>query len=35
VRSLCDTAIWLDRGHVRASGPANEVVDAYEASSLG
>ena len=35
VRSLCDTAVWLDRGHVRAAGPADEVVDAYEASSLG
>ncbi|NDF96864.1 MAG: ABC transporter ATP-binding protein, partial [Proteobacteria bacterium] len=28
-------AVWLDRGHVRASGPASEVVDAYEASSIG
>ena len=35
VRSPGDTAIWLDRGQVRASGPANEMVDAYGASSLG
>lgn len=29
VRSLCDEALWLDRGRVRALGPAREVVDRY------
>ena len=29
VRSLCDEALWLDRGEVRALGPAREVVDRY------
>ncbi len=29
VRSLCDVAVWLDHGEMKAYGPANEVVDAY------
>lgn len=29
IRSLCDDAMWLDRGQVRAIGPAREVVDRY------
>jgi ABC-type polysaccharide/polyol phosphate transport system ATPase subunit len=29
VRSLCDEALWLDGGEVRALGPAREVVDRY------
>jgi lipopolysaccharide transport system ATP-binding protein len=29
VRTLCDTAVWLDRGEARLVGPAGEVVDAY------
>ena len=29
VRSLCDEALWLDRGQVRALGPARQVVDRY------
>jgi lipopolysaccharide transport system ATP-binding protein len=29
VRSLCDVAVWLDHGVMRASGPASEVIDAY------
>jgi len=29
VRSLCDVAVWLDHGCVRASGPAGGVIDAY------
>ena len=35
VRSLCDDAIWLDRGRIRAAGPAEVVVDAYCAASAG
>lgn len=26
----CDTAIWLDEGQIKASGPAKEIMDAYE-----
>ncbi len=29
VRSLCDVAVWLDHGKMRASGPSSEVIDAY------
>jgi len=29
IRSLCDDALWLDRGEVRAIGPAREVVERY------
>jgi ABC-type polysaccharide/polyol phosphate transport system ATPase subunit len=29
VRSMCDRAIWLDRGVLRASGDTAEVVDRY------
>lgn len=30
VRQLCQKAVWLDRGHIRAVGEVNEVCDAYE-----
>jgi lipopolysaccharide transport system ATP-binding protein len=30
VRKLCDRALWLDGGRVRASGAVEEVVTAYE-----
>ncbi len=29
VRTLCDTAIWLDGGRARATGPASQVIDDY------
>ncbi len=29
VRTLCDRAVWLDHGTVRATGAAGDVVDAY------
>jgi lipopolysaccharide transport system ATP-binding protein len=32
VNSLCDRAIWLDKGQVRAEGPAKEVSFLYQAS---
>jgi lipopolysaccharide transport system ATP-binding protein len=35
VRSLCQTAVWIDRGVMRAAGTAAEVVDAYLAASTG
>lgn len=31
---FCDTAIWLERGRVRMTGPAGEVVDAYRSEEL-
>ena len=31
VRALADRAIWLENGHVKLIGKANDVVDAYEA----
>ena len=36
IRRLCRFAIWLDSGQVRQTGPAAEIVSAYEAEmSLG
>lgn len=32
LRLLCDRGIWLDRGEVRAMGPAPDIFDRYEAS---
>lgn len=32
VNSLCDRAIWMDRGQVRAEGPAKDVSFLYQAS---
>jgi ABC-2 type transport system ATP-binding protein len=32
VEDLCERAIWLQRGHVKASGPVSDVVAAYRAS---
>ena len=29
IRSLCDTAVWLDNGHLRQYGTAEEVVESY------
>jgi ABC-type polysaccharide/polyol phosphate transport system ATPase subunit len=33
VRSLCTRAVWLDHGHVRAVGAADDVVAQYEAAA--
>ena len=30
VKEICNKAIWIDRGHVRMIGEAEEVCDAYE-----
>jgi lipopolysaccharide transport system ATP-binding protein len=30
--TMCDRAIWLDEGRVRADGPVKDVVNVYEAS---
>jgi ABC-type polysaccharide/polyol phosphate transport system ATPase subunit len=32
---LCDRALWLDQGRIRADGPAADVLAAYQASSAG
>lgn len=29
VQNLCQSAIWLDHGHIRQRGPAKEVAEAY------
>ena len=29
IREICDEAIWLDEGRIRAAGPAREVAEAY------
>jgi lipopolysaccharide transport system ATP-binding protein len=33
--SICQRAIWLDQGEVRADGPSDEVAAAYQAAMLG
>lgn len=30
VRAVCDRAVWIEHGRMRASGPVGGVVDAYE-----
>lgn len=35
VLSLCDTAIWMDAGLLRAKGPAREICEAYQADIEG
>jgi len=32
IRETCTRGLWIDGGHLRADGPVDEVVDAYEAS---
>jgi lipopolysaccharide transport system ATP-binding protein len=32
VNALCDRAVWMDRGQVRAEGPAKDVSFAYQAA---
>jgi ABC-type polysaccharide/polyol phosphate transport system ATPase subunit len=32
VQGLCDRAIWLDQGRIRADGPAPDVLAAYQGS---
>ena len=32
LRQLCDRAIWLHQGEIRAIGPAHEIVNQYEGS---
>ncbi|HVN27519.1 MAG TPA: ABC transporter ATP-binding protein [Candidatus Binataceae bacterium] len=35
LRSLCDRAVWMDHGEVRACGPALEIIDRYEEANGG
>ena len=35
LRLLCDRAIWLDHGEIRAIGPTLEIIDRYEESADG
>ena len=30
IRSICDKAIWIDKGRVRAVGEVNSICDSYE-----
>ncbi|NLF92108.1 MAG: ABC transporter ATP-binding protein, partial [Corynebacterium marinum] len=32
---LCNTALWIDHGHVRKAGLVDEVVEAYEGKGAG
>jgi ABC-type polysaccharide/polyol phosphate transport system ATPase subunit len=32
LKEMCDTAAWLDKGHLRLVGDADAVVEAYERS---
>ncbi len=33
VRGICEVGIWLEKGHVRCTGPMDEVAEAYAAST--
>jgi lipopolysaccharide transport system ATP-binding protein len=35
LRSLCDRALWMERGQVRECGPAIEIIDRYEDANGG
>jgi len=35
LRLLCDRALWLDRGEIRALGPVREIIDRYEEAVYG
>lgn len=35
VKSLCDRAVWIDKGLKRMDGPVEEIVEAYVASQQG
>lgn len=33
IRKVCNKVLWMERGRVRAFGPTEEVVSAYEAAT--
>jgi ABC-type polysaccharide/polyol phosphate transport system ATPase subunit len=35
LRRLCDRVLWLERGRIRAAGPAEEVISAYQQQAAG
>jgi ABC-type polysaccharide/polyol phosphate transport system ATPase subunit len=35
MREMCQRVAWMDHGHLRAVGPADEVVDQYERAIAG
>ncbi len=35
IEDLCESAIWLDRGHLRASGTSREVIAQYQLEKSG
>lgn len=35
VQQLCDTVVWLEKGHVKTMGPAAEVIAAYTGNTYG
>ena len=35
VQQLCDTVVWLEKGHVKMTGPAAEVIAAYTGNTYG
>lgn len=35
IEDLCESAIWLDRGHLRASGTSSEVIAQYQQEKSG
>jgi lipopolysaccharide transport system ATP-binding protein len=34
IRRLCQRVVWVDGGHIRLTGPAHEVVSAYESAMV-
>ena len=35
VQQLCETVVWLEKGHVKMVGPANDVIAAYTGNTYG
>ncbi|SEF21444.1 ABC-2 type transport system ATP-binding protein [Amycolatopsis pretoriensis] len=33
LRALCTSALWMDEGRIRASGPLDDVLTAYRGSA--
>jgi ABC-2 type transport system ATP-binding protein len=35
VQQLCDTVVWLEKGHVKMTGPASDVIAEYTGTTYG
>lgn len=35
VQQLCDTVVWLEKGHVKMTGPASDVISEYTGTTYG